>query len=800
MNITTRTILPGLAMGAMAALAVLSAPTVRAEAPANKPAAASKPASAPADKDDSIPRALLEAARNSFVVVEIWYKKDTSDTSDLQRDVQLHRAFMEYIDKKCPEERTGLVIAPGEILVADDGTEDRFIDKIVVRDVSGQSFPAKRGRLLCDAPGIILTVEAAAAAKLKPLQFTPLKSKDLTTKIQQAVLTKSDDQWQVVVQPLAPAAAFKPGKPENLYYGSRGMSATPHVEGEIDLENSPVIVADNDGKVVGCSAAAFMDLLQKEYKWQGAELQNCAGLKWSEFNATQEKVRTQWISAIQEVVLTFRQGAGAEEEGAPSRRRASRAGAGETEGREASVYGVAISRNLILISQPLTRELAASIDKIYVKFSPTDRQPAEFAGAYKETGAFLIRLPKGNLPFIKPASGEATSIKPFLVVSPRKKFGNKYADLTCNRLYGKTRGHGGLYHWYSARPIDEGDFLTDFEGNLTGIYLKERLENEEEQQIEQQQDRLSTRSSQYRIFTAAELRDCLTKPKAHLDPEIAVKSRIESKRRAWFGVEYVPITPELAENFKVEAPTKDGQVGLVVSAVYPDSPAAKLGLRVSDILLRIEAAGLDNPLELTSRQGGEEGDFGRHRGFSVGEGEGPEEEMGPVEPTWKSPRNFLTFALDKIKVGRKITLTYYRHDGEGKGEVKKLDYTIEQSPLDFDSALKWKNRKLGLTVKDLTYEIRYALGLPKDAPGVIVANLEPGSPARVAKIYPNEIITRVNDTPLTSAKQMRELVAKAQKAGQQKVRLTILRMGKTRFADLTVSAYDASEDEGPDEE
>lgn len=793
MNIRMKIMLPLLALAAV--LTAQQACPARAESAASAPAAAgSKPASSPA-REESIPKALLDAARASFVVVEIWYKKDTSDTSDSQRDVQ-HRTFMDYIEKKCPEERTGIVIAPGEIMVADDGTEDRFIEKIVVRDVSGRSYPARRGKLLCDAPGIILTVDAPAAA-LKPLQFSPLKNRDLTTKLQQAVLTKSDEQWQLVVQPLAPAAAFKPAKPENLYYGVRGTVLTTRTDSEIDLENAPAIAADGEGKVIGCSAAAFMDLLQAEYKWQGADLLKCASLPWKDFCTTQEKVRSQWISAMQEVVLTLRQGAGADEATPPSSRRGMRGG--ETEGSEVSVYGVAISKNLILVSLPLTRDVAASIDKIYVKFSPTNRQAAEFAGAYKETGAFLVRLPKGNLPFIKPSTLPAKSIRPFLVVSPRKKFGNKYVDLVCNRLYGKTRGHGGLYHWYPARPIDEGDFLSDFEGNLAGIYLKERLENEEEQQIERQ-DRLGTRGSQFRIFTAEELHDCLTKPKEHLDREITVKTRTESKRRAWFGVEYVPMTPELAENFKVEAPTKDGQVGLVVSAVYPDSPAAKLGIRVSDILLRIEAPGLDNPLDLASRQAGEEGSGMRRHGFAIGDSEGPEEEMAPVEPTWKSPRNFLNFALDKIKVGRKITLTYYRHDGEGKGEIKKLDYVIEQSPPDFDSAMKWKNRKIGLTVKDLTYEIRYALGLAKDAPGVIVANLEPGSPARVAKIFPNEIITRLNDVPLSSAKQMRELVAKSQKAGQQKVRLTILRLGKTRFADLAVSAYDAAEDEGPDEE
>ena len=51
-----------------------------------------------------------------------------------------------------------------------------------------------------------------------------------------------------------------------------------------------------------------------------------------------------------------------------------------------------------------------------------------------------------------------------------------------------------------------------------------------------------------------------------------------------------------------------------------------------------------------------------------------------------------------------------------------------------------------------------------------------------------------------TAKGLCDFIAAAKKAGKDKVRLTILRLGKTRFADLTVKAYDAADDEGLDEE
>ena len=103
-------------------------------------------------------------------------------------------------------------------------------------------------------------------------------------------------------------------------------------------------------------------------------------------------------------------------------------------------------------------------------------------------------------------------------------------------------------------------------------------------------------------------------------------------------------------------------------------------------------------------------------------------------------------------------------------------------------------------MKDVTYEVRMALNLGQKDPGVIIATVEEGSPTETARIFPNEIITQLDGVPLTSARQMRDLVAKAHARGQDKVRLTILRLGKTRFADLVVKAYDPADDEGIDEE
>ncbi len=52
--------------------------------------------------------------------------------------------------------------------------------------------------------------------------------------------------------------------------------------------------------------------------------------------------------------------------------------------------------------------------------------------------------------------------------------------------------------------------------------------------------------------------------------------------RGWLGIEVQPLTPELAESFGLE-----GRPGIVVAAVYRDSPAAQAGLLPGDIIFSI---------------------------------------------------------------------------------------------------------------------------------------------------------------------------------------------------------------------
>jgi len=754
-------------------------------------AATTKPTKAEKD-EDAIPKALIDASRRSFVVVQTHIKKDTSEPlSADENNYRISELYSEFVDQKRPAEAPGIALDDtGSVLVVDTGLDDRYIDRLTVVS-GGKSFPAKRAKLLFDAPGVILQAGPKAASSLKPIEFVPLVDKGANTILLQSFLHKVDERWRLIFMAARPTVLYEPGSITNVFYGSRQSHSYDY---RVNRTSAPWLIADSQGRPLGCATTRGFDLRQKECLWLGNDLRNAEGIEWGKLIAAEKACRGKLLGAVHEVVLVLRQG---ENDGMSRYRPSFMGGFSDggisASGREISTYGLAVNDTDVVVLRSLGRKVARQIEKIYIKHSPTRRQEVQFVGAFKDIGGFCVRVTKGKLPARAELAGaDPQRMRPFWQARMRKRLGEKYVDLSTNRLYGKQRGYAGKYYWYAARNMPTGSFMVDFDGRIIGACAQERREDEEEQQLDASR-RFGSPTRTARVFTITELRGLLTKPTAHLDAKIVVTTKTLAKRHAWLGVESVPVTPDLAEMLKIETPTRDGKIGFLINAVYDASPAQKMKLRVGDILLKIQGPKTPYPIELASR-------YARDREYYGGRwyGRGDEGD-GPLAPTWKNRENFITKALDAVGVGKVIRITYYHPTAQGTGKTKTLNYRIELAPPDQESADKWKNRKLGLTVKDVTYEVRHALSLAAPA-GVIVTNVESGSPTLIAKIYPNEVITQLDDNPLASPRQMRDLIAKARKAGRDKVRVTVLRLGKTRQADFDITEYDPADDEGLDED
>jgi serine protease Do len=90
---------------------------------------------------------------------------------------------------------------------------------------------------------------------------------------------------------------------------------------------------------------------------------------------------------------------------------------------------------------------------------------------------------------------------------------------------------------------------------------------------------------------------------------------------------------------------------------------------------------------------------------------------------------------------------------------------------------------LGVEIQGLTEEIAKALGIP-GVKGVLVADVQPDSPADKGGIKRGDVITEINGKPTRSVARLRNSVAAA--GSGTKVKLKLLREGKARTVDITL--------------
>ncbi len=145
---------------------------------------------------------------------------------------------------------------------------------------------------------------------------------------------------------------------------------------------------------------------------------------------------------------------------------------------------------------------------------------------------------------------------------------------------------------------------------------------------------------------------------------------------------------------------------------------------------------------------------------------------------WPGAENSFTRALTNIGFGKKFTAEFY---ADGKKTVK--EFTVQEGPKHYDSAKRFKSEALGVTIRDLTYEVRRYFQRSEADGGVIVSKIESGGKAAVSGIKPFEIITRVNEQAVENVDDFEKLIA-----DQEELRITLKRMTRGRVVKIRISS------------
>jgi len=213
--------------------------------------------------------------------------------------------------------------------------------------------------------------------------------------------------------------------------------------------------------------------------------------------------------------------------------------------------------------------------------------------------------------------------------------------------------------------------------------------------------------------------------------QLAQSGRVE---RGWLGVSIQPLTPELAKSFGLP-----GTRGALVGSVVEGSPAQKAGMKPGDVITE-------------------------YNGRIVGRSE-------------DLPR-----AVAETPIGRDVTVIVRR-------EGARVPLTARIAPLE-EPALKVAasphddGPALGLSVEPLTPALARQLGV-SESRGLIVRNVQDGSPAANAGLRPGDIIVEVDRHPIASVSDLKRAVDKHAKGTPL---LTLVRRdGSSLYAAIPLS-------------
>ena len=193
--------------------------------------------------------------------------------------------------------------------------------------------------------------------------------------------------------------------------------------------------------------------------------------------------------------------------------------------------------------------------------------------------------------------------------------------------------------------------------------------------------------------------------------------------RSWFGVSAQAITNDIAESLGL-----DSHKGAMITAIHPASPAKKAGLRVGDIVVKINGYSVEQPTELR-------------------------------------------FRAAMVEVGNDINLEVFRG-----GEILKLHFTATKAPEDIPrdtTTLKGYNPFNGVTVANLSPALADEIGnIDMNERGVVVIKTVAISRLGLKK---GDIIKSVNKVKIKSVKQLKKILRKNSRFWN----IIILRSGRT---------------------
>jgi S1-C subfamily serine protease len=240
----------------------------------------------------------------------------------------------------------------------------------------------------------------------------------------------------------------------------------------------------------------------------------------------------------------------------------------------------------------------------------------------------------------------------------------------------------------------------------------------------------------------------------------------------YLGISGLSLTPDLAKAMNLE-PT---QRGALVEEILPGGPSDKAGLRGSDKTATIDGQQINVGGDVITGINGS---------------------------AVKTIEDVIAYLADHTQVGQTVKLTFLRD-----GKEQNVEVTLEARPSKRESAQGTPSANaaqgawLGIAGQPLTAEINKEMNLPETQTGVLVEQVQAGSPADTAGLQGSfkpvlingqrvlvggDIITAIDGKTISAFEDLKSYIASAQP--DQQVTLTILRDGKEQTLTVTLAQH-----------
>jgi serine protease Do len=224
---------------------------------------------------------------------------------------------------------------------------------------------------------------------------------------------------------------------------------------------------------------------------------------------------------------------------------------------------------------------------------------------------------------------------------------------------------------------------------------------------------------------------------------------------SWLGVELHEVTSDTAKELKLPA-----ERGVVIGTVVPDSPAAKAGLKENDVITEINGQRIEGAAQF--RRMIREIPAGRTAQLTV----------------WRDGRTqSVTVTLGKSEERRHSFKVFTPGPGAPGSFTFSMPEIPMVPPMELNGTFMMGGQpRLGIDAEDLNGQLGTFFGAP-DGEGILVREVNPGSPAEKAGLRAGDVITSVNGERVRTIGDLREkITAKGEAKGKsQTVKLGVLR-------------------------